>query len=121
MRLLKSFEISWGRDTLIALRRILALTISRVANVYRVPGRKLCKNIEFFFIRFYKCFLILVPVTSTTGNPLILENPPKWGEAGRYATKQHRKIAGRATFQGQVYNFLERPDNWKCFLYHIIV
>ncbi|CAG9856838.1 unnamed protein product [Phyllotreta striolata] len=52
---------------------------------------------------------------------LLLENPPKWGEAARYAVKQHRKIAGRATFQGQVYNFLERPDNWKCFLYHIIV
>lgn len=83
----------------------------------RVAGRKLCKNIEFL----HKCVLISVPVTSTTGNALILENPPKWGEAGRYATKQHRKIAGRATFQGQVYNFLERPDNWKCFLYHIIV
>ncbi|XP_048526461.1 potassium voltage-gated channel subfamily KQT member 1 isoform X3 [Dendroctonus ponderosae] len=60
------------------------------------------------------------PVT-TTCTPLLLENPPKWGEAGRYATKQHRKIAGRATFQGQVYNFLERPDNWKCFMYHIVV
>ncbi|XP_066248287.1 potassium voltage-gated channel subfamily KQT member 1-like [Euwallacea similis] len=63
-----------------------------------------------------------VPIsTSSTATPLLLENPPKWGEAGRYATKQHRKIAGRATFQGQVYNFLERPDNWRCFLYHIVV
>lgn len=52
---------------------------------------------------------------------LLLESPPKWGEAARYASRQHRKIAGRATFQGQVYNFLERPDNWKCFVYHIIV
>ncbi|KAF7282423.1 hypothetical protein GWI33_002655 [Rhynchophorus ferrugineus] len=52
---------------------------------------------------------------------LLLESPPKWGDAARYASKQHRKIAGRATFQGQVYNFLERPDNWKCFFYHIIV
>ncbi|XP_050507361.1 potassium voltage-gated channel subfamily KQT member 1-like [Diabrotica virgifera virgifera] len=52
---------------------------------------------------------------------LLLESPPKWGEAARYAVRQHRKIAGRATFQGQVYNFLERPDNWKCFVYHIIV
>ncbi|KAJ8984377.1 hypothetical protein NQ317_003525 [Molorchus minor] len=52
---------------------------------------------------------------------LLLESPPKWGAAARYASKQHRKIAGRATFQGQVYNFLERPDNWKCFVYHIIV
>ncbi|CAH0561308.1 unnamed protein product [Brassicogethes aeneus] len=52
---------------------------------------------------------------------LLLESPPKWGAAARYASKQHRKNAGKATFQGQVYNFLERPDNWKCFLYHIIV
>ncbi|CAG9766068.1 unnamed protein product [Ceutorhynchus assimilis] len=62
----------------------------------------------------------LAPSPSTCAS-LLLENPPKWGEAGRYATRQHRKIAGKATFQGQVYNFLERPDNWKCFLYHIIV
>ncbi|XP_018322348.1 uncharacterized protein LOC108735058 isoform X3 [Agrilus planipennis] len=52
---------------------------------------------------------------------LLLESPPKWGEAARYASKQHKKIAGRATFQGQVYNFLERPDNWKCFVYHMTV
>ncbi|XP_045479601.1 potassium voltage-gated channel subfamily KQT member 1 isoform X3 [Harmonia axyridis] len=52
---------------------------------------------------------------------LILESPPKWGRAARYALHQHRKIAGKATFQGQVYNFLERPDNWKCFVYHFIV
>ncbi|KAH0812676.1 hypothetical protein GEV33_010115 [Tenebrio molitor] len=52
---------------------------------------------------------------------LLIESPPKWGDAARYASRQHRKIAGRATFQGQVYNFLERPDNWKCFVYHIVV
>ncbi|XP_044748822.1 potassium voltage-gated channel subfamily KQT member 1-like [Coccinella septempunctata] len=52
---------------------------------------------------------------------LLLESPPKWGRAARYALHQHRKIAGKATFQGQVYNFLERPDNWKCFVYHFIV
>ncbi|XP_065159719.1 potassium voltage-gated channel subfamily KQT member 1 isoform X5 [Atheta coriaria] len=52
---------------------------------------------------------------------LLLESPPKWGEAARYASRQHRKIAGRATFQGQVYNFLERPDSWKCFVYHFVV
>ncbi|KAJ8945089.1 hypothetical protein NQ318_005269 [Aromia moschata] len=52
---------------------------------------------------------------------LLLESPLNGGEAARYASKQHKKIAGRATFQGQVYNFLERPDNWKCFVYHIIV
>ncbi|KAK5643597.1 hypothetical protein RI129_007442 [Pyrocoelia pectoralis] len=52
---------------------------------------------------------------------LLIESPPKWGDAARYATREHRKIAGRATFQGQVYNFLERPDSWKCFVYHMVV
>ncbi|XP_011646852.1 potassium voltage-gated channel subfamily KQT member 1-like isoform X1 [Pogonomyrmex barbatus] len=39
---------------------------------------------------------------------------------GRYHEKEHRR-AGKATFQGQVYNFLERPTGWKCFLYHFSV
>ncbi|OXU20905.1 hypothetical protein TSAR_012633 [Trichomalopsis sarcophagae] len=39
---------------------------------------------------------------------------------GRYRVKEHRR-AGKATFQGQVYNFLERPTGWKCFLYHFSV
>ncbi|XP_063984285.1 potassium voltage-gated channel subfamily KQT member 1-like [Diachasmimorpha longicaudata] len=39
---------------------------------------------------------------------------------GRYYVKEHRR-AGKATFQGQVYNFLERPTGWKCFLYHFSV
>uniref|UniRef100_A0ABD2XEE9 Potassium voltage-gated channel subfamily KQT member 1 n=1 Tax=Trichogramma kaykai TaxID=54128 RepID=A0ABD2XEE9_9HYME len=39
---------------------------------------------------------------------------------GRYRVKEHRR-AGKATFQGQVYNFLERPTGWKCFLYHCSV
>ncbi|KDR08131.1 Potassium voltage-gated channel subfamily KQT member 1 [Zootermopsis nevadensis] len=38
----------------------------------------------------------------------------------RYLMKEHRR-AGKATFQGQVYNFLERPTGWKCFTYHISV
>ncbi|XP_046626625.1 potassium voltage-gated channel subfamily KQT member 1 isoform X8 [Neodiprion virginianus] len=39
---------------------------------------------------------------------------------GRYQIKEHRR-AGKATFQGQVYNFLERPTGWKCFVYHCSV
>ncbi|KAL3266658.1 hypothetical protein HHI36_010821 [Cryptolaemus montrouzieri] len=61
------------------------------------------------------------PCFLNPASSLLLESPPKWGRAGRYAQHQHRKIAGKATFQGQVYNFLERPDNWKCFVYHFIV
>ncbi|KAJ9582920.1 hypothetical protein L9F63_022737 [Diploptera punctata] len=38
----------------------------------------------------------------------------------RYLMKEHRR-AGKATFQGQVYNFLERPTGWKCIMYHISV
>lgn len=48
--------------------------------------------------------------------------PEEWGEATRsYVKSQRRNAAGRATFQGQVYNFLERPVGWKCFIYHMAV
>ena len=33
----------------------------------------------------------------------------------------NNKKGMRNTFQGDVYNFLERPTGWKCFLYHFSV
>ncbi|XP_062556501.1 potassium voltage-gated channel subfamily KQT member 1-like [Armigeres subalbatus] len=47
--------------------------------------------------------------------------PQEWGEATRSYVKAQRRHAGRATFQGQVYNFLERPAGYKCFIYHVAV
>ncbi|EAT38676.1 AAEL009455-PA [Aedes aegypti] len=47
--------------------------------------------------------------------------PQEWGEATRSYVKAQRRHAGRATFQGQVYNFLERPAGYKCFVYHVAV
>lgn len=32
-----------------------------------------------------------------------------------------RPVLTRAYLQGQVYNFLERPSGWKCFVYHFTV
>lgn len=32
-----------------------------------------------------------------------------------------RPILTRAYIQGRVYNFLERPSGWKCFVYHFAV
>uniref|UniRef100_A0AAR2KI85 Potassium voltage-gated channel subfamily KQT member 1 n=1 Tax=Pygocentrus nattereri TaxID=42514 RepID=A0AAR2KI85_PYGNA len=32
-----------------------------------------------------------------------------------------RPVLTRAYFQGRVYNFLERPSGWKCFVYHFTV
>ncbi|KAM4631431.1 potassium voltage-gated channel subfamily KQT member 1.1 [Polymixia lowei] len=32
-----------------------------------------------------------------------------------------RPVLTRAYFQGRVYNFLERPSGWKCFIYHFTV
>ena len=34
--------------------------------------------------------------------------------------REHHKVI-KTTFQGKVYNFLERPTGWKCFLYHFTV
>lgn len=67
----------------------------------------------------------------------------EWGEATRSFVKaQQRRHAGRATFQGKIYNFLgeykkcikiivakyifsifnaERPTGIRCFLYHFVV
>ncbi|KFB51349.1 hypothetical protein ZHAS_00019409 [Anopheles sinensis] len=47
--------------------------------------------------------------------------PQEWGEATRSYVKAQRRHAGRATFQGQVYNFLERPAGYKCIVYHVSV
>lgn len=32
-----------------------------------------------------------------------------------------RPVLSRASIQGRVYNFLERPSGWKCFVYHFAV
>ncbi|KAK3856008.1 hypothetical protein Pcinc_037627 [Petrolisthes cinctipes] len=37
----------------------------------------------------------------------------------RYVMKERK--TNKTTFQGRVYNFLERPTGWKCFLYHFSV
>lgn len=51
----------------------------------------------------------------------LLKGPPKFGEATRSYVQSQRRHAWRATFQGQVYNFLERPSGWKCIIYHTLV
>ncbi|XP_022245149.1 potassium voltage-gated channel subfamily KQT member 1-like isoform X2 [Limulus polyphemus] len=40
-----------------------------------------------------------------------------WGKFNFCGGKKHAKV----TFQGKVYNFLERPTGWKCFVYHFTV
>lgn len=37
----------------------------------------------------------------------------------KYLSKSKTNI--RLTLQGRVYNFLERPTGWKCFIYHFTV
>uniref|UniRef100_V9IDD8 Potassium voltage-gated channel subfamily KQT member 1 n=2 Tax=Apis cerana TaxID=7461 RepID=V9IDD8_APICE len=67
---------------------------------------------------------LLLPPSRTGVDPRLLLGANTGGDRntweGRYRVKEHRR-AGKATFQGQVYNFLERPTGWKCFLYHFSV
>lgn len=56
-----------------------------------------------------------------TGGLHVQSGPQDWGEATRSYVKSQRRHAGRATFQGKVYNFLERPTGWKCIIYHVLV
>ena len=37
----------------------------------------------------------------------------------KYKLKVRTSI--KSTLQGRVYNFLERPTGWKCFIYHFTV
>lgn len=39
----------------------------------------------------------------------------------RYAFREGLRRNLKMTFQGKVYNFLERPTGWKCFVYHFSV
>ncbi|XP_029000173.1 potassium voltage-gated channel subfamily KQT member 1.1 isoform X2 [Betta splendens] len=38
-----------------------------------------------------------------------------------YSISPGRPVLSRAYVQGRVYNFLERPSGWKCFVYHFTV
>lgn len=38
---------------------------------------------------------------------------------GHYKLKIRNSV--KSTIQGKVYNFLERPTGWKCFIYHFTV
>ena len=39
--------------------------------------------------------------------------------AGQYRLKIRGTV--KSSLQGKVYNFLERPTGWKCFIYHFTV
>ena len=45
--------------------------------------------------------------------------PVDKGFESRYLART--KIPIKTTIQGKVYNFLERPTGWKCFIYHFTV
>lgn len=38
-----------------------------------------------------------------------------------HVSKSQRQTQVKMSFQGKVYNFLERPSGWKCFAYHFLV
>ena len=48
-----------------------------------------------------------------------LVSAPEKGFESRYLART--KIPIKTTIQGKVYNFLERPTGWKCFIYHFTV
>uniref|UniRef100_A0AAQ6ISH9 Potassium voltage-gated channel subfamily KQT member 1 n=1 Tax=Anabas testudineus TaxID=64144 RepID=A0AAQ6ISH9_ANATE len=63
---------------------------------------------------------------STTGMPAVplhpyLSHPRMSVRMSVYSTGPIRPVLTRAYIQGRVYNFLERPSGWKCFVYHFTV
>jgi hypothetical protein len=58
-----------------------------------------------------------------------MPHSPLWSQSDKQAAqkmmldKYKAKVRPtmKATIQGKVYNFLERPTGWKCFIYHFTV
>ena len=58
-----------------------------------------------------------------------MPHSPLWSQSEKQAAqkmmldKYKAKVRPtmKATVQGKVYNFLERPTGWKCFIYHFTV
>ncbi|KAK2853709.1 hypothetical protein Q5P01_006370 [Channa striata] len=64
--------------------------------------------------------------TAATEVPVVpvhpyLSHPRMSGRMSVYSTCPVRPVLTRAYIQGRVYNFLERPSGWKCFVYHFTV
>jgi len=38
-----------------------------------------------------------------------------------YTSKFNRRLKSPKSFKSQIYNFLDRPSGWKCFIYHFTV
>ena len=51
---------------------------------------------------------------------LVAGSKPPVARRPLWDPKDHKK-GMKNTFQGKVYNFLERPTGWKCFVYHFTV
>uniref|UniRef100_A0A3Q1B778 Potassium voltage-gated channel subfamily KQT member 1 n=1 Tax=Amphiprion ocellaris TaxID=80972 RepID=A0A3Q1B778_AMPOC len=82
-----------------------------------------------------RCRLLPVPVRSTHGGPPDGNSPPGVPPVHLHPYLSHprmsvrmsvystgvRPVLTRAYIQGRVYNFLERPSGWKCFVYHFTV
>ncbi|KAM8893359.1 potassium voltage-gated channel subfamily KQT member 1.1 isoform 2-T2 [Spinachia spinachia] len=62
---------------------------------------------------------------TATGGPNVYLHPylshPRMSVRMSVYSAGVRPVLTRAYFQGQVYNFLERPSGWKCFMYHFTV
>ena len=60
------------------------------------------------------------PASNASGElrPLLNGGDKPWKNGGLYP--KEKKIV-KQTLKGRIYNFLERPTGWKCFLYHFSV
>ena len=78
------------------------------------------------FLLARKCIHLLHPLRTLPciaywpGFVSLGSKPPPMVRRPLWDPKEHKK-GMKNTFQGQVYNFLERPTGWKCFIYHFTV
>ncbi|XP_058054863.1 uncharacterized protein LOC131206356 [Anopheles bellator] len=105
----------------------LAMAGSPAVTIVEMAGGRLAQRQKNFKRKSTATAAIVTSGEQTSLNAIGLQlsvdrgGPQEWGEATRSYVKAQRRHAGRATFQGQVYNFLERPAGYKCFVYHMSV
>ena len=69
--------------------------------------KKIHKHFSMFMLIFFSSF--------SDAKTILMKKQPLWDPV------KELKRGMKNTIQGQVYNFLERPTGWKCFLYHFSV
>ncbi|ETN65464.1 hypothetical protein AND_002766 [Anopheles darlingi] len=115
---LEELGISFNEQLFGAVGGRISMAGSPAVTVVEMAGGRLTQRQKNFKRKSTATAAIVASGEQTSLNAIGLQlsvdrgGPQEWGEATRSYVKAQRRHAGRATFQGQVYNFLERPAGY---------